>query len=209
MLTKISRSKDAPAMSQHKIAFRFNSGRLSLDLVCTVRHRPSKHTELLTEPSDLGRWLSEANAIAQLAPVDAKRLADGKKLRKAIYESASSLHEGKTPDRKSIAVINDFAAQPLAKVQLDFRSWRPICVADDPVSAGLSVVARDAIDLFTGQQAQLIRTCDEPGCRMLFVDSSPGGRRRWCSMTRCGSRSKGETYRKRQDASRPGKQGDS
>jgi predicted RNA-binding Zn ribbon-like protein len=196
---RIPNSKGAPAMSQHKIAFRFNSGRLSLDLVCTVRHRPSKHTELLTEPSDLSRWLSESNAIAHPAPVDAKRFADGKKLRKAIYESASSLHGGKIPDRKNIAVINAFAAQPLAKMQLDVRSWRPVFVADDPVSAGLSVVARDAIDLFTGQQAKLIRTCDEPGCRMLFVDSSPGGRRRWCSMTRCGSRSKGETFRKRQE----------
>jgi predicted RNA-binding Zn ribbon-like protein len=193
----IARSKGAPAMPRHTIAFRFNSGRLSLDLVCTVRHRPSKHTELLSEPSDLSRWLFESSAIAQHAPVDTRRFADSKKLREAIYESASSLHDGKTPARKSIAVINEFAAQPVAKVQLDFRSWRPIFVADDPVSAGLSVVARDAVDLFTGQQAKLIRTCDEPGCRMLFVDSSPGGRRRWCSMTRCGSRSKGETFRKR------------
>jgi predicted RNA-binding Zn ribbon-like protein len=200
---KIQRSKGAPAMSQHKIAFRFNSGRLSLDLVCTVRHRPSKHTELLTEPSDLSRWLFESNAIAQPAPVDARGFAGGKKLRMAIYQSACLLHEGKIPDRKNIAVINQFAAQPLAKVQLDFRSWRPTFVADDPVSAGLSVVARDAIDLFTGQHAKLIRTCDEPGCRMLFVDSSPGGRRRWCSMTRCGSRSKGETFRKRQELHGP------
>ena len=104
-----------------------------------------------------------------------RQFAEGKKLRKAIYEAASSLHEGKTPDRKSIAVINEFAAQPLAKVQLDFRSWRPTFVADNPVSAGLSAVARDAIDLFTGQQAKLIRTCDEPGCRMLFVELFTGG----------------------------------
>jgi predicted RNA-binding Zn ribbon-like protein len=187
-------------MSLHKIAFRFNSGRLSLDLVCTLRHRPSKHTELLNEPSDLSRWLVESNVMTQHAPVDAKQFDDSKKLRQAIYEVAISLYDGQTPDRKSVRVINEFAEQPLAKVQLDFRSWRPLLVADDPIGSGLSVVARDAIDLFTGPQAKLIRTCDEPGCRMLFVDSSPGGRRRWCSMTRCGSRAKGETFRKRQES---------
>jgi predicted RNA-binding Zn ribbon-like protein len=186
-------------MSQQKMAFRFNSGRLSLDLVCTVRHRPSKHTELLNEPSDLSRWLVESAVMSQHAPVDAAQFDDAKNLRLAIFELASSLHEGQAADRKHVKLLNEFAAQPLAKVQLDYRSWHPVFVADDPISAGLAVVARDAIDLFTGSQAKLICTCDEPGCRMLFVDASPGARRRWCSMTRCGSRAKGDTFRKRHE----------
>ncbi|MGX9431404.1 MULTISPECIES: CGNR zinc finger domain-containing protein [Bradyrhizobium] len=54
---------------------------------------------------------------------------------------------------------------------------------------------RDAIDLLAGPQARLIRTCDEPDCRMLFVETSPEGRRGWCSMTRCGSKVKGKVFR--------------
>jgi predicted RNA-binding Zn ribbon-like protein len=88
------------------------------------------------------------------------------------------------------------------KLHLDFRSWRPEYLTDAPIDAGLSAVARDAIDLFTGPQSKLIRTCAEPACRMLFVDSSPGARRRWCSMTRCGSRSKGAAFRVRHEGRR-------
>lgn len=183
---------------RHKLAFRLNSGRLSLDLVCTERHRPSKNTELLVDPSDLARWLLESKTIASPIEVNKAQFDDARRLRKAIFEAVSWLHAGKTPDRKSVLVINEFAAKQVARVQLDHRAWQQVSIADDPVSAGLSVVARDAIDLLTGPHLRLIRTCDEPACRMLFVDTSPGGRRRWCSMTRCGSRAKGNTFRNRQ-----------
>lgn len=187
-------------MTQQKIAFRFNSGRLSLDLVCTLRHRPSKHTELFNDPSDLSRWLNETHLITQHVSVDDKQFEAAKKLRQAIFEIATSLQQGQPGNRKNVKVLNDFAAQPVATVQLDERSWRQISLAEDPVAAGLSVVARDAIELFTGPQATLIRACDEPGCQMLYVDLSPGRRRRWCSMTRCGSRAKVDAFRKRHDA---------
>lgn len=183
----------------HKIAFRFNSGRLSLNLVCTERYRPSKNIDLLSDPSDVARWLFESSAVPQAMVVGKSGFDDARKLRKAIFEAVSSLHAGTTPSRRSVSVINDFAAKPLAKVHLDHHTWRRQFIADDPVSAGLSAVARDAIDLLTGPEARLIRTCDEPSCRMLFVDTSPGARRRWCSMSRCGSRSKGETFRRRRE----------
>ena len=182
-------------MSQPKLSFRFNAGRLSLNLVCTLRYRPSKNLELLEEPSDLSRWLFEANAVNQLTSATTAQLDDAKRLRKAIFETASRITEGKPPDRRAVAAINEFAALPRPKLQLDFRSWQPEYLTDAPIDAGLSAVAGDAIDLFTGSQSKLIRTCAEPGCRMLFVDTSPGTRRRWCSMTRCGSRAKGAAFR--------------
>jgi predicted RNA-binding Zn ribbon-like protein len=182
-------------MSQPKLSFRFNAGCLSLNFVCTVRHRPSKNLELLKEPSDLSRWLFEADVVQKLSSVTPAELDDAKRLRKAMFETASRISEGKPPGRKAVGVINKFAALPPAQVQLDFRSWRPEYFADAPVDAGLSAVARDAIDLFTGPQSKLIGTCAEPACRMLFLDSSPGARRRWCSMTRCGSRAKGAAFR--------------
>jgi predicted RNA-binding Zn ribbon-like protein len=184
---------------RHKLAFRFNSGRLSLNLVCTERYRPSKNIDLLSEPSDVARWLFESRAVPQPIEVGKTGFDDARRLRKAIFEAVSSLYAGTTPNRRSVAVINEFAAKPLAKVHLDHRTWRREFIADDPVSAGLSAVARDAVDVLTGPEARLIRTCDEPSCRMLFVDTSPGARRRWCSMSRCGSRSKGETFRKRRE----------
>lgn len=55
--TKLLTTQDVQPTPQHKLAFRFNSGRLSLDLVCTERHRPSQNVELLANPSDLARRL--------------------------------------------------------------------------------------------------------------------------------------------------------
>jgi predicted RNA-binding Zn ribbon-like protein len=153
----------------------------------------------LSEPSDLSRWLVESGVLGQHASVDEARLEDAKKLRQAIYEIATSVREGLPANHKNVKIVNEFAAYPVAQVQLDPRSWRQVLVSADPIGSALSAVARDAINLFTGPQAKLIRACDEPGCRMLYVDSSPGGRRRWCSMTRCGSRAKVETYRKRHE----------
>lgn len=185
--------------SRHKLAFRFNAGRLSLNLVCTERYRPSKKLELLAEPSDVARWLFESTAIGRPVEVNQAGFNDARRLRSAIFEVASELHDGKIPDKKNVAVINEFAARPVARPQLNQHTWKQEFVADDPVNAGLSVVARDAIDLLTGPQSKLIRTCDEPGCRMLFVDTSPGARRKWCSMTRCGSKSKGKAFRERHE----------
>ena len=144
-----------------------NAGRLSLNLVCTLRYRPSKNSELLEEPSDLSRWLFEAKAVNQLTSATPAQLDNAKRLRKAILEIAFLIDEGKSRDRRAVAVINEFAAFPQPKLQLDFRSWQPKYLTDSPIDAGLSAVARDAIDLFTGPQSKLIRTCAEPSCRML------------------------------------------
>jgi predicted RNA-binding Zn ribbon-like protein len=196
---KLPGRKTLSSPLRQKLSFRFNSGRLSLNFVCTERYRPSKKIELLAEPSDFSRWLLESHAVAQPVEANQAEYNDAKKLRTAIFETISRLCAGKIPGRKSVALINEFAAKPVAKIRLDQDTWKQVFIADDPVSAGLSVVARDAIDLVTGPQARLIRVCDDPNCRMLFVDTSPGARRRWCSMTRCGSKSKGEAFRKRQE----------
>ena len=132
-------------MSQPKPNFRFNAGRLSLNLVCTLRYRPSKNLELLEEPSDLSRWLFEAKAVNQLASATPEQLDDARRLRKAILETASLVNEGKSPSRRAVAVINEFAALPQPKLQLDFRSWQPEYLTDAPIDAGLSAVTRDAI----------------------------------------------------------------
>lgn len=42
-----------------------------------------------------------------------------------------------------------------------------------------------------------VKTCPGPRCGWLFVDESPSGRRRWCSMATCGNRSKSNQHHKR------------
>jgi predicted RNA-binding Zn ribbon-like protein len=68
-------------------------------------------------------------------------------------------------------------------------------VAGGDATAALSTLARDAIDLFGGPLAGRVRECAADNCGLLFVDTSRPGRRRWCSMERCGNRAKVRAYR--------------
>jgi predicted RNA-binding Zn ribbon-like protein len=60
----------------------------------------------------------------------------------------------------------------------------------------LSLLARDAIDPFTGAYAHRIRACLGEDCSLFFVDRSHPGSRRWCTMAACGEKASSATYRK-------------
>lgn len=51
----------------------------------------------------------------------------------------------------------------------------------------------DAIEL-TGRQPERIRACQHDKCMLWFLDTSKAGRRRWCSMERCGNRVKARRH---------------
>ena len=54
-----------------------------------------------------------------------------------------------------------------------------------------------AIELHRSEKLKRVRVCPGPRCGWLFVDESPAGRRRWCSMRACGNRAKvREHYRR-------------
>jgi predicted RNA-binding Zn ribbon-like protein len=42
-----------------------------------------------------------------------------------------------------------------------------------------------------------LRVCANTGCRDVFVDRSPGGKRRWCDMRTCGNQAKVARHRAR------------
>ena len=69
--------------------------------------------------------------------------------------------------------------------------------------AGTSVTTRNVADVETTVllavhavftlPAERVRGCGR--CGWLFLDSSRGGRRRWCSMSTCGNREKASRHR--------------
>jgi predicted RNA-binding Zn ribbon-like protein len=92
-------------------------------------------------------------------------------------------------------VINAAAAAPPLVPAL--RPDGGTTVVAPTAAAALATLARDAIDLFGGPLAHRIRVCAADDCGLLFVDASRPGRRRWCSMERCGNRAKIRTHRAR------------
>lgn len=64
--------------------------------------------------------------------------------------------------------------------------------------AALMPIALSGAEVAATADPDRLRACDASGCERWFVDTSRGGRRRWCSMERCGNRMKAARYRARQ-----------
>jgi predicted RNA-binding Zn ribbon-like protein len=93
----------------------------------------------------------------------------------------------------AVAIINASAGAPVApRLGLD-EDGRPVSMPPvRPASAALARVAMDAIDLLTGDE--LVRVCAAYDCGIRFVDRSPARNRQWCSMRRCGNRTKARRH---------------
>ncbi|WP_239144414.1 ABATE domain-containing protein [Streptomyces sp. SID14515] len=182
-------------------SFRFDPGALCLELLPTGGPGPLAHFEVLREPADLVRWAEESRLPDRLGPgpalvVSAAEVADARALRDALWRLTEGHVRGTPPGPDDLATLNDAAAHPPLTARLTAdggRAWAP----GGTGTGLLSTVARDAVDLFTGAHAHRIRTCGAHDCRLLFVDTSRPGKRRWCSMERCGNRAKVRAHRAR------------
>ena len=58
-----------------------------------------------------------------------------------------------------------------------------------PLTA-LAPIAEATGRLLVEADPRRIRRCEGSGCGLWFLDTSRGGRRRWCSMATCGNRAK-------------------
>ncbi|MEG3632091.1 CGNR zinc finger domain-containing protein [Streptomyces sp. C6-003] len=123
-------------------------------------------------------------------------MARARELRDALFLLAADRAHGGPLDPTHLDVVNAAAAEPalVSRILPDgTRGWAPGATG----TRLLSTVAGDAVDVFTGRYADRIRECGAHDCRLLFVDTSRPGRRRWCSMEHCGNREKVRAHRAR------------
>ncbi|GGK38483.1 hypothetical protein GCM10011591_07750 [Nocardia camponoti] len=151
--------------------------------------------EIVHNADDIRRWLSVVLELAEPADLTATAadLPALRKLRAAITHAAYGLAAGDPVRPADIAVINAAAAEPPLIPALSPDG--ALTFVAPTARAALSTLARDAIDLFSGPLANRIRVCAADNCGLLFVDASRPGRRRWCSMERCGNLAKVRKYR--------------
>ena len=50
----------------------------------------------------------------------------------------------------------------------------------------LSRTAHEAVRLIDGRDVERVKECEHPDCSLPFLDETQAGRRRWCSLERCG-----------------------
>ncbi|MFD8386231.1 CGNR zinc finger domain-containing protein [Streptomyces sp. NPDC059679] len=172
-------------------------GRMCLDFVNTLRDRwKTSPRETLREPDDLVRWLRGVDLLTVRAHgASGSALRSAVALREAIDRAVLCAAGGGLPASADIAAINEAsAAAPRPVVQLTVKDGQlesgsaPHAAKD--AAGALGLVAQDAIELLLSPEIRRVRICGSERCALRFVDRSPAHNRRWCSMTRCGNRTK-------------------
>lgn len=175
--------------------FRFDPGAFCLEFALTGGEGYRAAYETLHSAADLGRWIKGSLGV-EVEQVTGRDLARAKRLRQAIWECADARIEGRSLPQGAVTELNRCAARPPLAPEIDPTAGRKWA---EPVTTSrvLSGVARDAVDLYAGPRGGRIRSCEGTNCPLIFVDTSRPGRRRWCSMERCGNRHKVTAFRSR------------
>jgi len=180
-----------------RAGFPFRSGSLCLDFVATVAKRGMGDRELLEGPAELAIWLHVAGLPEVDGPVSEADMTGVWELRETLHGMTRARVAGKRLSRLAVAMVNAaaLAGPPPSLLAPDGESVRPPAAA--PLASVISIVARDAVELFGGQYGHRIRACLGHDCSLYFVDRSRPGSRRWCAMAACGEKASSATYRQR------------
>ncbi|HEY3505547.1 MAG TPA: ABATE domain-containing protein [Actinocatenispora sp.] len=181
---------------------RFDAGRISLDLVGTVRERLSpRPVDRLADADLLREWLHDTCLVPadQTAAVDGAWLVEFVALRELLHRVVhAELNEAAEP--ADLFRLNRTAAvaPPAVRLRRDRDGRLTRRLAGPPRSGAVrSVIARDAIDLLAGADRGLLRECEGETCDLVYLDASRGRRRRWCASTACGNRQRVARHRGR------------
>jgi predicted RNA-binding Zn ribbon-like protein len=133
------------------------------------------------------------------APMAAPRgvLGEAVGLRDAIGACFDAVLRGDRPDQAAITRIDDWLvlAGPRPALGIGGDGWPALGErASDSPRRALGMLALQAARLLADPEERLrLKRCE--GCGEVFLDRSPAGRRRWCSMATCGNRAKARRHR--------------
>lgn len=185
------------------------SGTLALAFANTLRAPGSAAPDALATPSDVVRWVSENVAAGGNAappgplwgpPVSRQLHTEALRLRDAIQRLLSLVTAHQPPTGAVLDEINRV---------VDAATWsRRIAIEGDGLRLHettfarrpegiLAPVAWAAAQFAITADPGRLRRCAAEDCSQWFVDTSKGGRRRWCSMATCGNRAKAARWRDR------------
>jgi predicted RNA-binding Zn ribbon-like protein len=187
---------------------RLMGGTLCLDFVNTTEWagrgtRIPDSFDVLAVPGALVSWGRRLEVLTTSGRVEATEddIAAALALRATIHDTFASIAAGDAPGEDALSRLHAIYAQATAKATLvrdSTSSWR-LAWPELQVDSVRHAVASDAIALLAdSDRLTRVKQCPGPHCGGLFLDAS--GRRRWCSMDACGSRTKMRRLYERQRA---------
>lgn len=185
---------------------RLLGGRLCLDFINSIDGRIGpRPLDCLTDYAALVQWGYHVHLLtgtergtllqqAQEQHEDAKRVySQAIALREGLYRIFVAILSQTTPPPQDLELLREVYVAGLGQARLMIQdasvSWHWPLTPD--LRGVIWLVARSAVELLTAPELARVRQC--PGrddCGWLFLDTSKGGQRQWCSMEGCGSRVK-------------------
>ncbi|MEU3343477.1 ABATE domain-containing protein [Streptomyces sp. NPDC006700] len=184
---------------------RFDAGRVCLDLLSTTHP-----VERLDSLPPLRAWITGSGLVPPGCPpthADASWLTAFRELRGDVAELVRGCLAAELRAHDlALARVNDIARTappaPRAVRGEDGTLVRELAGPPD-CAALLAAVARDAVELLTDPEARAaLRQCEGDNCPIVYLDTSRGRRRRWCSSEVCGNRERVARHRRRAAHSR-------
>jgi predicted RNA-binding Zn ribbon-like protein len=181
----------------------FIGGHPALDLANAVFNRqvPEPDNELLKSARDIGNWLNasglagarEAAAVAGIAGQSFVERVHA--VREASAQIFGSIAAKEAPPTEALGFLHASAASGLASGAVELDGSRPDLALARWRNPGAvtAVLAMLSIEGFFTLPRERLHSC--PRCGWLFLDTSRGGKRRWCSMQVCGNREKVSRHR--------------
>jgi predicted RNA-binding Zn ribbon-like protein len=194
--------------------FVFVGDRLWLDFVNTDDIELGVRRDALRDFGTMLEWLAAVGVIdhdrrlaimrrAEQQPAGASAsLLDARRVRgalRALAEHGNSLVDART---EAVAEINRVLGRSAGTRRLELASdgtyTRNFVAGGDAFAALMMPIVDDGADSLIAGELNRVRSCSDPRCRRVFLDSTKNGRRRWCDMATCGNRAKAARHRARE-----------
>jgi predicted RNA-binding Zn ribbon-like protein len=121
-------------------------------------------------------------------------------LRETLYRIFSAISQNKNPSKEDLTCFNQQLSASMQASQIvrikDGYNWD---TTGDKARLDwiFNAIARSAAELLVSAELQNVKSCDDPACGWLFLDTSRNKRRRWCDMQDCGNRAKASRFYKK------------
>lgn len=198
--------------SQHRMPEPPQSDELFVTFANTLEYTRGLASDHVAEPAALLAWLKENGLLNERGrameaqrlrrdPGEAqRRLERFRYLRNLVHAIAERMNDGHRPTREQIRDLNHILRHGLHYHQLvsDAAGDRySVAQVGDHLDQARATIASSLANFLAQDDPRRLRTCANDGCREVFIDRSPTGRRRWCDMRVCGNRAKVARHRSR------------
>lgn len=147
--------------------------------------------------SERGR-AAETGRLRRDAAEAERRLERFRLLRDLVHAIAARTSEGRPLTTAQVREVNHILRHGVHYHQLRLDADRTrygLAQIGDRLDQARATIAGGLAQYLAEEDADRLRACANEGCRYLFIDRSPTGRRRWCDMRTCGNQAKVARHR--------------